>query len=198
MRKVLLALGLIGLSAPANAIVTVYFQGADAKNWVSGSFSYDSAVPGDVITDLPSSFEAAEWIFPSFNFTSNFFHPFIGRADYSGAYRLVVSNAFTGNSEGSTDQIFAHVYTHEDFGFNLNFAKADALDSLTFPADLPAGDAQFGYSFKGDGFVLPVQYSLAPFASAVPEPETWALMLFGFGTVASGLRLRRRRRPALA
>lgn len=199
MRKVLLALSLIGLSAPANAIVTVYFQGADAKNWVNGSFSYDPSIePWDVL-DFWDNFSITRYS-PAAKLTmnSNFAFPLGGYANYDGYYYLEVVDAFAGESKGATDSFSANIEGHIQSSFSIDFLRDDALNGSGLPVALPSGKSSFSYSYKGDGWSMPVTYSYTPFISAVPEPETWAIMLFGFGTVASGLRSRKLRRPALA
>jgi hypothetical protein len=62
------------------------------------------------------------------------------------------------------------------------------------PASFGAGDYRltFGGTTSGGGG----EGGTLSFFQAVPEPSTWALMLFGFG--AMGVALRRRRRPVLA
>lgn len=59
---------------------------------------------------------------------------------------------------------------------------AQSLENGTFPA-LGAGSAFLGVSSAGT------------VAGAIPEPSTWAMMLFGFGAI--GFSLRRRRQTAL-
>jgi hypothetical protein len=63
-----------------------------------------------------------------------------------------------------------------------NFTATDTTTRLTF-TNLTGG--------VNEGVFLD-----AVAVAAVPEPATWALMLFGFGGI--GLAMRRRRRPALA
>ena len=62
------------------------------------------------------------------------------------------------------------------------------------PASFGAGNYRltFGGTTSGGGG----EGGTLSFFQAVPEPSTWALMLFGFG--AMGVALRRRRRPVLA
>jgi PEP-CTERM motif len=63
---------------------------------------------------------------------------------------------------------------------------------------LPAsfGSGNFRLSFSGTTSGGGGEGGTLSFFAAVPEPSTWALMLFGFG--AMGVALRRRRRPVLA
>lgn len=65
---------------------------------------------------------------------------------------------------------------------------------FTFPAGSFASDGTFladAHASAGSGTLVVSEVS-----SGVPEPSTWATMLFGFGL--TGLALRRRRRPQLA
>jgi len=62
------------------------------------------------------------------------------------------------------------------------------------PASFGAGD--YRLTFTGTTTGGGGEGGSLTFFQAVPEPSTWALMLFGFG--AMGVALRRRRRPVLA
>lgn len=64
--------------------------------------------------------------------------------------------------------------------YQTSFVANGPSETLTFAGSSIAGDSAFG---------------LDAIAVAVPEPATWALMLFGFGMVGYGMR--RRRQPSV-
>lgn len=65
------------------------------------------------------------------------------------------------------------------FDASGNFTGTGIIDSRVFPAPLALS---FGGNIN---------------APAVPEPDTWAMMLVGFGGIAMAMRRKRRRNPAL-
>jgi hypothetical protein len=72
-------------------------------------------------------------------------------------------------------------------GFSAPQFVYDASDNTT---TVTTSDPTYAGGKFGLDFTL--------FGSAVPEPETWAMMLVGFGALGGALRSSRRRVPALA
>jgi len=91
-------------------------------------------------------------------------------------------------------------YSSADIGTDIldNIGVA-ANGSTGFSGPLGPGTYSFWVQEASPG--SPVRYKfnflVGDFVGEVPEPATWAMMLFGFGAVGYTMRRRRRRRPAL-
>jgi hypothetical protein len=110
----------------------------------------------------------------TFEYSHNLFTP---SSATSASASVAVGDLFdiVMHSTGDTTDLDWQTYTH-------NFTATETTTRLTF-TNLTGG--------ANEGVFLD-----AVAVAAVPEPATWALMLFGFGGI--GLAMRRRRRPALA
>lgn len=109
---------------------------------------------------------------------------------------LVNSSTVTGLSSfaGADQQFFAAGPSHFTIG-GISFSSMAGI-TYNFTA-YPDGTDHITNSVldpEGDG--APTPYALTSISvSAVPEPATWAMMLFGFGAVGYGLR--RARKPTV-
>ncbi len=69
----------------------------------------------------------------------------------------------------------------------------DSSGTATFDAEVPLQDSGLAFDVAAGGLV---DVPLA--AGAVPEPDTWAMLIAGFGAVGASVRLARRRRSLAA
>ncbi len=91
-------------------------------------------------------------------------------------------------------------YGHEAFASLLTstniFTQGDFFDH-EIDYQLLAGDSAFVEFYPIGQASIPItgitRFTFSPFAPAVPEPATWALMILGFGAI--GIALRSRRTP---
>lgn len=78
----------------------------------------------------------------------------------------------------------------------VNTSVAGTTTTLNFVSP-SASYRQFVFTTRTDGFTGPAQaYRVAALSFAVPEPQTWAMMIAGFGLI--GVAMRRRGRAASA
>lgn len=69
---------------------------------------------------------------------------------------------------------------------------------LTAGIDILGATAPYGATTRNDGSAaISVRYNFTEAAAAVPEPSTWAMMLFGFGLIGAALRCRAKRTVSL-
>jgi hypothetical protein len=108
-------------------------------------------------------------------------------ADFTAAWRDNLSLEIVGaDSHGTviyTDNVTLNESGPTDITLNWT-----GLTALVFT---PSGGSQApGAQSDGVQFVMDDATFNAPFASAAPEPETWALMLLGVGAVGAAMRRR--------
>lgn len=96
-----------------------------------------------------------------------------------------------------TDQFGTVFSSTFDIGNGSNFFSARAIDDqfITNVSFLLNGNVQDGRQFRIGGFqeIMP-----DPDVSAVPEPQSWALMVLGFGLVGAGMRNRKSMKTVIA
>jgi hypothetical protein len=175
----------------------------------SGQFGYDSAATPTQIFTGPESIVAlyeSDSIFVNVTFGGSSYR---SQSAYAG-----VNNQYAGTDEdnfgvnGSTGR----------FGMGLQFNAADGNLNLysntslpqAFPSNLWQGPYLGGPEYDDIGFEYAtfsffnttanqgfeaLVLSISPTVSAVPEPTTWAMMIFGFGLI--GANLRRKTRVAI-
>jgi len=94
--------------------------------------------------------------------------------------------------KGTYVPILSPVDTYTPIG-----AQTGSYTIATNTADLGAGQYLLDVESKDLSKKLGVNYTVGIFGSAVPEPATWAVMLFGFGAIGATMR-NARRQQALA
>lgn len=191
---------------------------------LTGRFSYDDSLAPTLETEEDPSTgsdyrgSVAEYTSPLIKLTISF----AGR-DYEGGGWAEVTDVHDGQAfvEGDGDGWDAFVigaYGNPDWYATLGFSWSGAAGitgtrlPTAFPGNLwtgpiidPAGAAgrpfgEFGLGDLANGWrVSGFLVSITPVAEAVPEPESWALLIGGFGAIGARARLARRgRTPALA
>ncbi|NJC04478.1 hypothetical protein GGQ97_000271 [Sphingomonas kaistensis] len=105
-----------------------------------------------------------------------------------GTFTSAEFNLFNAAADTSSVTIFVN-------GIAQTFSLANGQNFFGFSAT--GGDliTSIAFDTNGSGVADLRQVRLGGVAAAVPEPGTWALMLFGFGAV--GVSMRRRRRTHL-
>ena len=177
MRKVVVSLAaaaaLCGTSA-ANAAITI------------GNTS-----GGDIVVGLPDNSTMPETV--EFDTTTNtagtltpwfeFMNDLTGQYFFSITTSTGAFNSSTISLEELTDSGFNTVATSTGTGITLDMLTPilQAGETYRFTYTFNAGNG--GGTASGNGSFI---------TAAVPEPATWAMMLFGFGGI--GLAMRRRRR----
>jgi len=116
-----------------------------------------------------------------------------GFANFTNAALLVGGQTFSGPNSGEQDFVngFLSLNFINYFGELLTLETNNSVRDFSF---LPSGGTLLttsNYVSAGQQIFL-TSGSFAEISTAVPEPETWAMMLVGFGMVAGAARYRRR------
>lgn len=202
MKKMMVALVATSmLATPAQALVILSDTGTltdtDAthnprinRNGVQSTWAAPKAFPGE--------FGSGDFAYDSISvdFTANAFQDVY--------YQITYSN-LDGNSNAQPHSTaYANLFNPLDLGQNYlgdSGSSPPALGTETYQVIVTAGNAlvvNFSQNFIGN---LPVDYSytIEAFSDAnggeifaVPEPATWAFMIFGFGAVGGALRRNRK------
>ncbi|WP_185964991.1 Npun_F0296 family exosortase-dependent surface protein [Glacieibacterium frigidum] len=201
MKQLLTAFALLGMAAPAAAVVTVSYGAVPA--YVTGTVveTFDVAPPAP--STSVQSFTSAVGTYTGVNVND---YGFGNGTIYAGAYSNVGIDStgsytlslaapttyfgllITSSDPSNTIQFYdgaSLVYSYtvgSNFSgssfVNFAFSGADDFDSIVFTA-------ASGTGFESDNHTI----------GAIPEPATWAMMITGFGLVGVA---RRRRRSAVA
>ena len=124
----------------------------------------------------------------------------------SGDHSLFSPAYFTGNYNGNFSEIFDRVYSDSNTYLTNTVRSASGdnfISSLNFADTLnhtvTSSDDAYGYfqlPSDGEGFSAYAHFVNSAVSvqsiSAVPEPATWGMMIFGFGIAGATLRARRR------
>lgn len=163
-----------GLASAANAAVTI-----DTTSYAPGTGTNPTLITLGAAATPQYSFAKNES-------TTDFVLSGLGGAQVTTTGQAVAGFP-TSNAIFGTSVITGNVASNAKNGAPL----ADQYFGLKFDA---GSTAYTGYAkVDGSGLTLSeIQYQPAAVVAAVPEPETWALMIAGFGGV--GLAMRRRRR----
>ncbi len=114
---------------------------------------------------------------------------------------FMFSNSFPAIPTGASDieQTFFNAGTPTTSSCGETTTSGQIAAGCVYPSGTPFSFDTFKTSFTIKTLGTPVQienatisYTLFSPAAAVPEPATWAMMLFGFALVGSALRSRRR------
>ncbi|UTW53872.1 PEPxxWA-CTERM sorting domain-containing protein [Kordiimonas sp. SCSIO 12610] len=191
----------------ANASTSFTFVGGDSVSGIPGNNNV-----GNILTTLGlTEFTTARDVQFNSNGTLDLF--FLGsESGFINTVEINGETVFTEDPDGLTETPFV-----TDFIFSFNINSGDLLSGLglSFGSNrgTPAafGDAGFGQFFspvEGNRFALGFGDNTGggdadfddlvvglQFTSAVPEPATWLMMIFGFALV--GLQVRRRGRASL-
>lgn len=127
---------------------------------------------GDVTFNFDQAVAAA-----GAQFQADFYGPFVARFTLNDGSFFDVNGDSTGNADNSA------VFVGASSG-------AADISSVTFHELSGGGDNDFA--------VGNLRLLASPVAPGVPEPATWAMMLFGFGFVGSALRAKRRQKLAMS
>ena len=211
MRKLLVGLLVAGAAmaiAPASAAVTI--TTGDTTNPIPGNNDFQANLNGLGLFDFTTTNasivleDGAQIIFEFLGSESGFNDTFstAGAAPVSYTETSAIENHF-----GSPITIGADTFASGSLAGLLNFTSSGGAPATVgedgFGILLPAGFTgsmstnvfYLGYDDRinnaddnHDDFIVR--------ATVLPEPGTWAMMLFGFG--AAGIAMRRQRKPALA
>ncbi len=151
------------------------------KSTVGAFTSGSISVPGDALVLRPGQNNSVQlaWIAPVaglYNITAQFF-----RLDSSPGFLAVSPFYSTVQNGPQTVEAFTLLNPNAPI---FNYTKQIAIN--------PGGYFAFDLSNAGDGYASDstgVRFSVE---SAVPEPATWTMMIFGFGAIGFGLRSRRK------
>lgn len=118
-----------------------------------------------------------------------------GNTDPYQEIRLV---GFNGTLPESSEHYLARQsYTGLRGFLDLKFiGDGNALGTGVFAMDIPPQDTGGEFIFRSSGASL-TRIAFQQVAPAVPEPETWALLILGFGAVGAAVRSSRRVQTAM-
>ncbi len=210
MRKVILAaaagVGLLS-AAPAAAQVTLQVDSATQK--LTGA---NGVNVGGTLYDVTFADNTCDALFGGCDANSDFI--FQTEAQALAAAQALLDQVFTGiydTTPNLTEGCAAFdacvtivpygVTVRNANGFDMlvaysrNWAGTTADDAFSRVNNAPAPyDSNF--NTRDNSYYGYAVFSTHVAAAAVPEPATWAMMLFGFGAI--GFQMRRQRKPALA
>lgn len=215
MKLALLAVSSAALvaSSPAQASIDITFSQTTFGTWggVQQNLNFDSFDPNSatpvsnpyVVGDLSIETDAnivvgKDWVYslPSNAITSSANTDQLGFNAYvSGNYNLFSFSAGMFSSVGTVN-----IFVMTSTGYIYNFYGVPIA---------PERSSEFTFiGLRTDGEYIrqvsarsPLRFGATDFqlgstnVPAVPEPATWALMLFGFGAIGASMRVRRRARP---
>jgi hypothetical protein len=96
---------------------------------------------------------------------------------------------------GANEGVFVNTPTNVAAG---RMVKAVGTFSLTYGNPAPKAITFSDFATRWQRVGINQQQSASGTGSVVPEPETWAMMIAGFGLIGGAMRARRRRELALA
>jgi hypothetical protein len=184
----------LGASAASASTVTDDFTFFDRSDnaVATGSFSYDSGLSGTIGYGDLSAFSIT---LGGGSFDLNYVNSVAGSGGYQYFGYDIAANTFvpasvSGNASPPTSSdILSATGSNVSSGFFF-----DPLPGQTDPAGTGADGAFANYSTGQQGVAVRLAITEA---GAVPEPTSWAMMLFGFGGLGAVLR-QRRAKPAPA
>lgn len=197
MKKISLALlattAALALATPASAAAIIYTISGngsgtlDGNSFTDADFTFTLSGDTDDITDVGGAFTLDPLDSATFDIAG------AGSGTFSIATRLgqntgnnVIFFSLAGN--GGSDLFDFDIGFNQDlsveFGPLPNVAPVFALNQFT---DIATSGGLLGFDVADN-----VQFSSTLVGGAVPEPATWAFMIFGFGAIGGAMRRQRK------
>ena len=206
MRDIVLALAALVASTSVQAAVTVNFQGGGSTLPIGAVVieDFEGFAAGDSIgtnAQVFSTSVANESARPNFGSTGNFGAVLGVPNDGSYQINFAPSSVFS-FALGSLDTYNTLSLTLTDNSV-ITYVGGQIINDLIFPSgNQISGETNGRVTYTQNGGPLiksalfqstenSFEFDNIAIGGAVPEPATWAMMLFGFGIVGSALRSRR-------
>ena len=211
MRKFILAVAALAASTSVQAAVTVSFQGGGSTLPFGAVVieDFSSFMAGASIGTNAQVFSASAnglAARPNFGSMGNFGAVLGSPTDGSYLINFAPTSVFT-FALGSLDTYNTLSLTLTDNSI-ITYIGGQIINDLSFPSgDQISGQTNGRVTYTQNGGPLiksalfqstenSFEFDDLAVGGAVPEPATWAMMLFGFGVVGSALRARRAARSA--
>jgi len=198
-------------TAAASMVVTFTPASAQVVNFdditlgasVDSFYNGGTSSAGDIGPDLDIEFQAGDWIAQTaFGQTSapnlayslsgtgyvNFLSGITTGLNFSyGGFSDTTFNVYDGL--GGTGNLLASVVLPSNDPFNFDFV-AVPFSGTAYSIQIAGGASQFGWDDLTFGSLTP--------GGAVPEPTTWAMLLFGFAGIGAAMRRQRKTSATVA
>lgn len=184
------------LAVPATLFAAGVFA---APAQAAQSVDYTASVEGTPIDIVGSSEpEYLFWANPPIDVPTEATFSTLALADFAPGttFSLGKPEIFSGNSVGEVSPT-PYYPTDPSSTVKVRGDLTDGYYGLLF-GDGTSSTQYTGYALvdRGGSHISEIDFRVLP-AAAVPEPETWALMILGFGLAAGALRRRASPSPAL-